>query len=297
MSLSTRAFWKKVGAALKKSAVEFGRKELMLRSAALAYYTIFSLPPIILLLTQLSSVFYDPITIEQTIFSQFRELFGRQTASQLADTVSSIGLFEREGWSLIVGVGGTLFTATTIFVTIQGSLNKIFEAEAFVEKLGWWQLIKGRLIALALLLSIAFVLVVTLIANALITRFTGQIQEIVPALSSVLLYLFAMGLPVVVVGFLFVLIFRYLPDRPISWRDASVGALVTTLLFFIGQYAISFYLGLVQPGNIYDAAGSLVVIMVWIFYASAIFYFGAQFTYSYNDPATVESNPSINTKE
>lgn len=279
--MPSRNFFQRVWAALKDSVQQFGQQELLLRSAALSYYTIFSLPPILLLLMRIASIFYDPATIERTIFRQFREVFGPSTADELSETVSSIGLFDQEGWALLVGIVGTLFTATTIFVTIQASLNKIFHAEKYVERMGWWQLVKGRLIAIALLLSIAFVLIVTLMINALLARFIERLELLIPWFSEVFVFVISLSLPLLVVGFLFALLFKYLPDRPVSWHDALVGSAATTPLFFVGEYGITFYLGIAQPGNLYDAAGSLVLIMVWIFYASAIFYFGAQFTYSF----------------
>ncbi|MGH1435538.1 MAG: YihY/virulence factor BrkB family protein [Lewinella sp.] len=269
-------------ACLKETFLQFGANALMLRSAALSYYTIFSLPPFLLVLLQATSLFYDQATIEQTIFSQLGDYFGQQSAAQLSTTIDNIGLFEREGWSLLVGLGGVLFTSTTIFVTIQGTMNIIFHAEEASKKMGWWQYVRGRLIGLALLLSIAFILVITLTLNALITRFTAHIAEFIPDLSTALLYFISLTLPLLLTSLFFAFIFRYLPDRKIDWSTARLGAIITTILFFIGQYAITFYIGLSNTGNMYEAAGSVMVIMVWIFYASAIFYFGAQFTAVYN---------------
>ncbi|WP_367390444.1 YihY/virulence factor BrkB family protein [Lewinella sp. LCG006] len=268
-------------ACLKETLFQFGENALMLRSAALSYYTIFSLPPFLLILLQATSFFYDQAAIEQTIFRQLSDYFGQQSAAQLSATIDNIGLFDREGWSLMVGIGGMLFTSTTIFVTIQGTMNIIFLAKEASKKMGWWQYVRGRLIGLALLLSIAFILVTTLTLNALITRFTAYISEYIPDLSTAFLYFISLTLPLFLTGLFFAFIFRYLPDRKIDWATARLGATITTILFFIGQYAITFYIGLSNTGNMYEAAGSIMVIMVWIFYASAIFYFGAQFTAVY----------------
>lgn len=269
-------------ACLKDTFLQFGENALMLRSAALSYYTIFSLPPFLLILLQATSFFYDQATIEQTIFSQLGDYFGQQSAAQLSATIDNIGLFDREGWSMLVGLGGILFTSTTIFVTIQGTMNIIFHAEEASKKMGWWQYVRGRLIGLALLLSIAFILVITLTLNALIARFTARISEFLPELSTAFLYFISLTLPLLLTGLFFAFIFKYLPDRKIEWATARLGATITTVLFFIGQYAITFYISLSNTGNMYEAAGSVMVIMVWIFYASAIFYFGAQFTSVYN---------------
>ena len=266
---------------LKEAALAFSDNNLMLRSAALSYYTIFSLPPLLLILLRTTSLFYDPETMSQTIFGQLSDYIGQEGVTQLSATVQNIGLFEQEGWSMMIGIAGVLFTSTTIFVTIQATMNTIFKAEEAQEKMGWWQYFRGRLVALALLLSIAFVLVVSLTLNALLARFTGYLAAYIPELSTALLYMLTLLLPLFITGLFFALLFKYLPDRPITWATARLGATITTVLFFIGQYAISFYIGMSNAGNMYEAAGSIMVIMLWVFYASAIFYFGAKFTTVY----------------
>lgn len=280
--MNTPLTFKFIWTCLKETFQEFGSNALMLRSAALSYYTIFSLPPFLLILLQTTSIFYDPATIEGTIFRQLGDYFGEQAANQLSKTIDNIGLFDREGWSLIVGFVGIVFTSTTIFVTIQETMNKIFDAEKASEEMGWWQYVRGRLVGLGLLLSIAFLLVVTLMLNSLIARFTERIALIIPHISAAIISLVSLVLPLLIIGAFFAMIFKALPDREVSWKTARLGALITTILFFIGQYGISFYIGMSQTGNMYEAAGSVMVIMIWIFYASAIFYFGAQFTSVYN---------------
>lgn len=257
---------------------EFGKKDLIIRSAALAYFTIFSLPPFLLVLMRTTSIFYDPETIRQTIFGQLGSVFGEQSARQLTDTVQAIGLFEREGWALFVGIGVTLFTATTIFSSIQSTLNKIFVSEEAAERMAWWVFIRTRLLSLALLLSIAFVLVVSLTVNAVITKLLDYLFTYYPGVSGIVVFLVSFLLPLIVITGLFILIFKFLPDKKIPWKVAATGGLITAVLFFIGKYLIELYIGLSKPGNLYDAAGSIMVVMVWVFYASAIFYFGAQYT-------------------
>lgn len=266
-----------------KAGQLFGENDLIQRSAALSYYTIFSLPPILLILMQTTSVFYNTKTIQETIFGKLSEWIGQSTAEQLTETVETIGLFEREGWALVVGIGATLFTATTIFAAIQGSLNKIFSVDGSEERMAWWAFIRTRLISLALLLSIAFVLIVSLTINALINRFIDFLQEFAPGISYLIIIALSILLPLLIITLLFALIFMVLPDKKIPWKVARTGGIITAVLFFIGKYGISLYIGLTNTGNLYEAAGYLMVVMVWVFYASAIFYFGAQFTAVYHN--------------
>lgn len=267
----------------KETVAAFGKHDLLSRSAALSYYTIFSLPPLLLVLLRTTSLFYDSTTIRQTVFGTLSDIVGEREVEQLVATINNIGLYDEEGWSLLVGAIGVLFMATTIFATIQATMNTIFNASEKSSRLPWWPYLRGRLIALALVLAIAFILLVSLTLNALLVRFTDYLSAYIPELSTALLYFLSLVLPVVVTGTFFSLMFRYLPDRQISWSTARLGAVLTTILFVVGQYAITFYIGLSNTRNLYEAAGSVMVIMVWVFYASAIFYFGAQFTAIYSE--------------
>lgn len=265
---------------LKQAVQKFGEDNVFVRAAALSYYTIFSLPPMLLVILRITTYFYDREAIQRTIYGRIADAVGDRGAMQLNQAVNSLGLFEGEWWSVTVGVIGLLITSTTVFVTMQDGLNQIFRVKPKPRR-GWLKLLRDRLLSFAILLSIAFILIVSLVANAVISGFGAYIGQFLPDFSLIVLALTSFFLPFVIITGLFGLIFRYLPDVKLPWRDIWVGATVTAVLFFFGKYLIEFYIGTANTANLYEAAGSIMVIMLWMFYASVIFLFGATFTYVY----------------
>lgn len=265
---------------LKETINKFLEDDIFGQAAALSYYTIFSLPPMLLVIMFTTTFFYDKETIQAAIFGQISDLVGADGASQLSVTLEKVGLFEGGLWSSIIGIGALLFTSTTVFVTIQNSLNKIFQVKPKPSR-GIIKLVIDRVLSFTTLLGIAFILLVSLSVNALIAAFGTYLSGIMPDISIVLLTIISLILPLLITSFLFAMLFKYLPDAKLEWKETWVGAVITAILFAFGKNIIAIYVGSSNVANLYDAAGSVMVIMVWVFYASAIFLFGAVFTYVY----------------
>ncbi len=263
---------------------KFQEGNVLVRAAALSYYTIFSLPPMLLVILFTTTLFYDPQTVRQTIFGELADVIGRESAVELANTVQKVGIFEGKWWTTIVGVGALLFTSTTVFVTIQDALNKLFMVKP-KPNTQWFKMLRDRIISFALLLSIAFILAVSLTINALVAGFSKLLLVVLPSISVLIIEITTLLLPFLIIAFLFTLIFKYLPDVRLPWKSVCIGGIFTTLLFFVGMYLIKLYISNSSTVNLYQAAGSVMVIMVWVYYASVIFLFGAAFTYSYNEKA------------
>lgn len=278
MTAKFKFYWNVITKALDK----FLQDNVFVSAAALSYYTIFALPPMLLVILFTTTLFYDPDTVRQTIFGELADVIGRESAVELAKTVSMIGLFEGKWWSTLIGVSALLFTSTTVFVTIQDALNKIFMVKPKA-KSGWWKVLRKRLISFALLLGVAFVLVVSLTINAIVAGFGKFLVNYLPDISVLFIGVTTAVLPLIIIACLFTLIFRYLPDVRLSWKSVRTGGIFTTMLFFIGMYLIEFYIRNSDTANLYQAAGSVMVIMIWVFYASVIFLFGAAFTYAFNE--------------
>jgi membrane protein len=266
---------------LKASFGKFSDSDVLTQSAALSYYTIFSLPPMLLVIMKTTTQFYSEEEIKDTIFEQIGGLVGREGALQLLGTIDKMNIFQPNWWATIVGVGVLIFTATTVFVTMQNALNLIFEvrASADTKGLGLLKMLRDRVISFALLVSMAFILLVSLVVDALIASFGRYIGEMVGDVSAVVFLLASILLPLSIITLLFAMLFKFLPDGKLAWRDTWVGALVTAILFSAGKFLIGFYIGNSSAANLYDAAGSVLVIMLWVYYASAIFLFGATFTF------------------
>ncbi len=272
-----RFYWK----VIKRSFQRFLQEDVFAHAAALAYYTIFALPPMLMVILLTTTIFYDRSTMRQTIFGEISGLVGQESAQSLARTLDRIGLFEGTWWASAISVAVLVFTSTTVFVTIQNALNRIFDVKPKPKAKGWLKMLRDRLISFALLLSIAFILIVSLVLTALINALGDYLSQFIPKVSMILATIASELFPFLIITALFGMIFRYLPDVQIHWKDTIVGALVTSVLFLVGKFLISFYIANSQAANLYEAAGSVMVILLWVFYASIIFLFGGVFTRVY----------------
>ncbi|MEQ8705230.1 MAG: YihY/virulence factor BrkB family protein [Phaeodactylibacter sp.] len=266
---------------LKASVQRFAEREAFTYAASLSYYTIFSLPPMLMVIIYSTTLFYDRDAIRSTIFGEIADMLGQDSATQLANTLDQIGLFEGNWVTSAVSIGALLFTSTTVFATIQRALNRMYGVQAKPDKSGLLKMLFDRLTSFALLLSIGFILLVSLVIDTILDVISNFFGQFIPELSLIITKSASVILPIVVVSVLFTLLFRYLPDARLRWHDTIVGALLTTVLFGIGRYGISFYIEQSQTTDLYDAASSVMVIMLWVFYASLILLFGGVFTAVY----------------
>jgi membrane protein len=266
---------------LKQSFSKFSEDDIFTHAAALSYYTIFSLPPMLLIILFTTTWFYDEATVKDALFSQIGELVGKDGAQQLLLTIEKLDVFEPTLWATMLGGAILIFTSTTVFVTFQNALNKIFRVKPKPNGWGILKLIKDRVLSFALLIGIAFILLVSLAVNAFLETCGKDVEDNIGFVSEVFSLFTSIVLPFFIITLLFAMMFRFLPDAKLEWRDTWFGAIITSILFVGGKYAISFYIGNSNVAGLYDAAGSVMVIMVWVFYASLIVMYGAVFTFVY----------------
>lgn len=265
---------------LKLSVQKFGDENTMNMAAALAYYTIFSLPPILIITINIAGVFLEEQRFQLQLQEELSSLVGTSGAEELMKTISNIGIFQKHWWATGISVVALVFASTTVFVTIQRSLNDIFRVKA-KPRIGLLKIAIDRLISFTMVLSLTFILLISLILNAIVSYFGDWVTRLMPGLEMWYVNITSLLLPLILTVVLFALIFRLLPDARMKWKDAFVGASITALLFSLGKFLIGYYVGKSNVASLYDAAGSVLVIMVWIFYSSSIFFFGAQVTYVY----------------
>jgi membrane protein len=261
---------------LKRSGKEFFRDDCPRLAAALSYYTVFSLGPLIALLLLLAGVIWDAQEVENAIGFQIRDLMGPQASREVLAMVAHKDPTGGRGpMATAVGLGLLVFGATGAFLQLQAALNRAWDVEPDPAQGGIKNFITKRVFSFGLILGIVFLLIVSLAVTAAVSalaeRFGGGLPE---TLMFVLEFVFAFA----VVTFLFAAMFKILPDAKIEWRDVWVGAIGTTILFIVGKFLIGFYLGRSDPGSSFGAAGTLAVILIWIYYASHIVLFGAEFT-------------------
>ena len=261
---------------LKRSGSEFFRDDCPRLAAALSYYTVFALAPLIALLLLMSGFIWNPQEVQTAIGHQIGDLMGEQASREVLTMVAHKDPTGGKGpMATIIGLAMLAFGATGAFLQLQGALNAAWDVEPDPSQGGIRNFITKRVFSFGLILAIVFLLIVSLAVTAAISaltdRFGGGMNETVML---VLEFIFAF----IVVTLLFGAMFKVLPDAEVAWRDVWVGAIVTTVLFVIGKFLIGFYLGQSDPGSSFGSAGTLAVILIWIYYASHIVLFGAEFT-------------------
>lgn len=249
-------------------------------SASLAYYTVFSIAPFIILVISIVSLVLHNYNIHDTLYLQLQKFIGKGAATELQSIVQNLQLSGKTGIAFILGIVILLFGASSMFIEIQDSLNIIWRVKAKPKK-GWLRLLKNRFLSFSLIIALGFLLLVSLIVNIAINALSDRLRHFLPQVTVSLFNLINMIVTLLVISVLFGIIFKFLPDVKIKWRDVRSGAIFTALLFMGGQYLIGLYLSSTAQGSAYGAAGSLIVILVWIYYTAAILYIGAEFTEVY----------------
>jgi membrane protein len=217
------------------------------------------------------------------IYGQIKGLVGADAAAFLQESIAKFTLQQKGTLATVVGVGTLIFAATTFFVTLQDSINDIWNLKVKTEGIGIGQYLRQRFLSFGLILSVALLLLMSFVVSATLSVFTGYLQRLLPDVGLIAIRLVDVTLSLVVTTLLFGMIYRFLPDAIIRWRDVGIGAFITAVLFIVGKYLISFYIAKSDPGSAFGAAGSAIVLLVWIYYSSLILFFGAEFTQEFAD--------------
>jgi len=265
---------------VKETVSEFLEDDSFSYASSIAFSTIFSLPAILIIALYIGSTFYERNVVQDELINQVGRLVGSETAKEIDNILLQAAIDKSNWWANTVGFATLLVSATTVFMSLQSSLNKIWGIKP-KPKRGWVKYILNRLISLAMVMSFGFILLVSLIVDTVLVVFQDIVSRVLAGATlyfvTALNLLISLGFVTVIFG----LLFKVLPDAKIKWRHVWVGALITTLLFTFGKYLIGFYLGNSSFNSAYGAAGSLVIILLWVYYSTVIFLFGAEFTSVY----------------
>ncbi|TDE16581.1 YihY/virulence factor BrkB family protein [Dyadobacter psychrotolerans] len=249
-------------------------------SAALSYYTIFSLAPMLLVIISILNFFYKNSDIQGELFGQITALVGANAAQQLLEILKNAEMSNKSGVAAAIGIGTLLIGATGVFAEIQDSINFIWSIKSKPKK-GWLQYLKNRLLSFSIILTLGFLLLISLGINALVDLLSSRLEARFSEASVVVFYIINMALLLTIITSLFTVIFKVLPDGHVRWRECIVGAAFTAVLFLIGKFVITFYIGQADLGATYGASASIVILLTWVYYSSIILYFGAEFTKIY----------------
>ena len=261
----------------KNSFVAMGEDKITKMSGSLAYYTVFSMAPLLVMIISLCGIFLGREAVEGKIVAQLSGFVGVDTAMQLQQIIKNASLAGKSTMAAIIGGITLLIGATSVFAEIQDSINTIWGLKP-KPKRGWLKMIQNRLLSFSVIISLGFLLLVSLGVTAIIDGFSERLRSHFPDVTVVVFYILNIIITLVVITLIFGVIFKVLPDAKIKWKDVLAGAVATSLLFMLGKFGISFYISKSNVGSTYGTAGSLVVLLLWVYYSSIILYLGAEFT-------------------
>jgi membrane protein len=253
----------------------------MTYGASISYYTLFALAPVLLMAIAIAGIFFGQDAVRGVVVEQLASMIGLKGAAVLEDLIASASNF---GSGVLGGIAGFLLfllAATGVFVELQDALNAIWKVKR-QERSGLITFLRTRLLSLAVIVGIGFVLMVAFVLDATLSAVGAYISSFVPGLAA-LLHVLNFMLSLVVTTLLFGVIYKVLPDADLSWRDVRTGAIVTALLFALGKFLIAFYIGKSDPASSYGASASVITIMIWVYYSSQIVLFGAEITKVYTE--------------
>jgi membrane protein len=273
----------KNGFIILKAAFQGFMNDLALKySASLAYYTIFSLAPLLLLMISLAGIFLGKDAIQGKVFGEINGLVGNNAAKQIQDMIKHLQLSGKSTVSVVIGVITLIFGATSVFAEIQESINLIWQVKPKPKK-SWLKLITDRLLSGSMIISLGFLLLVSLVVNGVLLALSDKLRSFLPGITLTFFNILNLVISFVVITILFGVIFKVLPDAKVRWRDVRSGAIFTAVLFMIGRLVIGIYISQSATNSTYGAAGSLMAILLWVYYTAVILYFGAEFTRAYAD--------------
>lgn len=275
MKIKLFKFWRLI----KASYFSWNRNDPWARSATIAYYALFSLPSLLIIVVTSAGYFFGREAVQGRITEEIGDFIGPESAKAVEDMVASAALSDSSTLSLIFGIGFLVFGATGVFFQLKSAMNNIWNVAA--KKDTFLRMIINRIISFGMVMVVGLLLLVSLIISAIITAIGDYLTFIAPAVTGFLLSAINFVISFFIITSLFAAMFKWLPDVKLRWKTTYLGAGLTTVFFLVGEYAISFYFGQSDPASVYGGASSVVLILLWVYYTCLIIFFGAEFTVQY----------------
>ncbi len=259
---------------------EFNNDNCFRLGAALAYYTVFSLAPMLIIVMAVTGFFLGEEAMRGEIYQEIKSLLGTAGAQQVQTMVEAASARESSAWATLLSAVSLVFGATAVFYAIKDSLNTIWKVKA-TPRNGIIKFITDRILSFAIVLAIGFILLVAQVLNAAILAMGEYLSGYLPDATAFLIQLGNLSISLLITTLLFAIIFKVLPDVTNRWSDVWVGAVFTAVMFALGKLVLGWYIGSIDIGSTYGAAGSIIVILIWVYYAAQILFLGAEFTFVY----------------
>ncbi len=275
---------------LKQAVLNFFQDDSFSYASSIAFYTIFSLPAILIISLSVGATVYERDIVQAELVSQVSRLIGEKSAVEVEKILLNAALDSTGTLAKIIGIATLIFSATTVFISLQTSLNKIWGIKPKPER-GFVKYLIDRLISLSMVISIGFLLLVSLVFDTVLVMIQKKMAVLFDGWTLYFVTTMNIVLSLALITFIFAMLFKVLPDAKIKWKDVWVGSFITTAFFVLGKYLIGFYLGNSSVNSAYGAAGSLVIILIWVYYSTVIFLFGAELTSVYAEKTGSEIKP------
>ncbi|WP_207426217.1 YihY/virulence factor BrkB family protein [Pedobacter sp. SYSU D00535] len=291
---SNRFKIKDIPSLLKETYKEWMDDEPFDLSAIVAYYAIFSLPALLIIIITVAGTVFGQEAVQNELSGQIGGIIGADAAKEIQAMIAASYRTDSSTVALVIGVATLLFGATGVFVALQKSLNRVWEVKADPTKSGFKTLLKTRATSFGVILAIGFLLLISLTLTTVLTTLSDWIAARMPDFFLYIFYIINFLVTFGIITLLFAMLYRFLPDVTIQWRTVWVGAAITALLFVIGKFALAFYFGAAEPASTYGAAGSVILVLLWVSYSCLILFFGAEFTQVYAKRYGHEIEPNEN---
>jgi membrane protein len=284
---------KNIFSLFKETYQEWNAKEPFELSAVIAYYAIFSLPGLLIIVIGIAGFFFGEQAVKGEVANQISKMLGKEAANGIQEMIVNSYKSNSSLMATIIGVATLLFGATGVFFQLQKSLNKLWNVKAD-PKAGIKKLILDRATSFGIILALGFLLLVSLVLTTILSVLSNWISHVFPEFMLVLFIVLNFIVSFGFITVLFALIFKVLPDVKIRWKPVWIGSIVTAVLFEIGRFALEIYFAKANPGSTYGAAGSVILILLWVSYSCMMLFFGAEFTQVYARRSGDRIEPSEN---
>lgn len=264
---------------LKKAFVNWMKNDPFPKSATIAYYTLFSLPSLLIIVVTIASYFFEREAVQGRITSQIGNFVGKESAKAVENMIVNVSSSNDSTLAILLSMGMVIFAATGVFFQLKKTMNQMWGVAA--KKANFTTMLINRLISFGMVLVIGFLLLVSLVISALLSVLKERIANVSESLSVIIIDALNFCLSFAILTVLFAALFKLLPDIKIRWRITLWGAALTTVLFLMGEFLIGFYFGKSEPASVYGAAASIVIILLWVNYICLILFFGAEITVRY----------------
>jgi membrane protein len=281
-----------LGEIFKTTFKEWVAKDPFRQSAVIAYYAIFSIPGLLVLVIAIAGYFFGKESVNQNILDQVSSTMGAETALQIQEMLINASKTKSTTWGSVVGVVTILVGATGVFVELQITLNAIWQVKVITKK-GILPILRARLFSFGLILATAFLLIVSLVISTALVAIGDLFKDYTSNFTILFFNLLNFIFSLAVISMLFALIFKILPDAKILWKHVWLGSILTGLLFTIGKTTLAYYFNKTNPASVYGAAGTIILILLWVSYSSMILFFGAEFTAAYAKKYSEKVPPTI----